>query len=102
MQAPLSVEQAKERLKAAAARGDFALAQAAALDYVRAVEREARGLPRPGVESLTRQAMAILEKARRRLCVARTRVALQLRAVTCRMHYTTQAAAATNTWRIEA
>ena len=101
MKEQLWLEQAEERLRSAAERGDFATAQRAALDYTRAVELAVAGLPRTAADSRIRQAKAALETARRRLCVARTRVGRKLRAAEWRMRFQ-QASTATSTWRIEA
>ncbi|MGA2145451.1 MAG: hypothetical protein ABSH49_10875 [Bryobacteraceae bacterium] len=101
MKAPLSLEQAEDRLRTAAARGDFATAETAARDYVHAVELAAGSLPHAVAASLIRQAMAAVETARRQLCVARTRLAGKLRAVERRMRYV-QTGADAHTWRIEA
>jgi hypothetical protein len=101
MKEQLWLEQAEERLRRAAARGDFAAAEIAAVEYVRAVELAAAGLPRTAAAACIRQAMAALELARRQLCVARARLARKLRAVECRMRFQ-PASIATTTWRIEA
>ncbi len=94
------MEQAEERLRRAAASGDFGAAERAALDYARAVELAAAGLPRAAAASSIRQAMAAMETARRQLCVARARLARRLRAVERQMRFQ-PASIATSTWRIE-
>jgi hypothetical protein len=101
MKEHLWLQQAEERLRRAAERGDFATAQKAALDYTLAVERTVPGLPRTAAASRIRQAMAAMESARRQLCVARARLSRKLQAVDCRIRFQ-QTSIATNTWRIEA
>jgi hypothetical protein len=96
-----SLEQVEEKLRTAAEGGDFASAQSAALDYVRAVELAAAGLPRAAAASSIRRAMAAVEAARRQLCVARARLARRLRAEECRLRFQ-PASMVTNTWRIDA
>jgi hypothetical protein len=95
------LEQAEERLRSAAARGDFDTAQTAALDYTRAVERTLAGLAPAATALRIRQAMTTLEAARRQLCVARTRLERRLRAVERRARFQ-QTILPTSSWRIEA
>lgn len=101
MNEQLWLERADQRLRSAAARGDFAAAESAAVEYVRAVELAAASLPRTAAAACIRQGMAAVELARRQLCVARARLAGKLRAVECRIRFQ-PASIATSTWRIEA
>ena len=101
MKVPHAVEKAEERMRSAAGRGDFTTAETASLEYLRAIQLAAASLPRPEARSLIRQAMAAMEMARRQLCVARTQLARQLRALECRVRYQ-QTGSVTHTWRIEA
>jgi hypothetical protein len=95
------LEQAAEALQRAAASGEFAGAQKAAVDYVRAVERTLAGLAPAAAAARIRQAMSALEAARRQLCVARTRLERRLREVERRVRFQ-QTSNAVSTWRIEA
>jgi len=95
------LDQAEERLRSAAASGDFDAAQRAALDYTRAVERTLAGLAPTAAAARIRQAMSAVEAARRQLCVARTRLERRLRAVERRVRFQ-QTILPTSSWRIEA
>jgi hypothetical protein len=97
---PISLDQAEVMLRNAAADGEFAAAQIAARNYRYAVENAAAGLPRKEAAAQIRHAMTVMESARCRLCVARTRVAIKLQAIERRMRFQ-QTCALTHTWRIE-
>ena len=83
--------------------GDFAGAEASARCYCDLVAHEIRGLPRAEAEDCLHRSAELLEWARRNLCAARTRIALQLgRLGRASLYRAAKPRRATHTWKIEA
>ena|SRR5271157_475280 len=88
-------------LRDAAARGDFAAAENAAMRFTGLLQSLLAELPPAEAAGRLRQACELMEWARRHLCVARARVAGEIRRLENLRHYHAQLSAAVHTFKVE-
>lgn len=94
------LELAAAELAAAADRRDFSSASACAARYAELIQQAVRELPRPQAAQHVKAAGHRLETARRKICVARARIADRLRRLHRASGYRLPAEIAVHTWSV--
>ena len=94
------LEAAAAELASAADRRDFSAASACGARYAELLERAVRELPRSRASQEIRAASQRFEAARRKICVARARIAGRLRRLQRAAGYRTPIEMAVHTWSV--
>ena len=102
MSLPFQLESAAAALQAAVERQDFARASACAAHYGELLQRAVRELPAAAAAQQVGEGSRRLESARRKICVARARMAERLRKLVRAARYRTPAGKTVHTWSVQA
>ena len=102
MTLPEEIELAAAELADASQRQDFAGASACVARYTELLRRAMQEMPPEEAAHTVREAGRRFEAARRKICVARARIADHLRKLQGSASYRTPAQAATHTWSVRA
>lgn len=102
MSLPEKLGLAAAELEAASQRQDFANASACAGQYTELLQQAMRELPPAEAARHIYEALRHFEAARRKICVARARIADHLRNLQGSANYRVPAQAATHTWSVRA